>query len=820
MNRARMRATRCLLAWWLSVFASFAATVELTVTERDGPPLRDVAVLIHPPPAPGDRFWGMFDRRWPSRVTGPDGKVAFEGLPTGSYTASVSSIGDLLINPSDNPYAPAPVFTIAKDDERVKLQVELWRGVPLTAQLLVDHDDVPLSSLVFRSMDGLHEKRIPLLFGRWQGLLVPGRWEAQFEFPAGYLLADLVWNRESLPGHIVRMDVTDDPRSQLLGAYLNARSLITGTAVSNDGSCPGRVVATLVEPAGDWIAGALSRGGSEFRRVTEQFRKDCVYRLWLPEGLWIVRPEGDSIVGSDPGEAAVAIGLGEERQLDFSLQTKHEGRGQPLVVKVVSPERRPVTGAVVEVYESDAPSAGGTPVATKKTEAFLAGATFDGLSKGTYRVVAGHADFLDAEEVVREHDPTGREPTRVTVALRDGARIHGHAADEKGISVREVELRVERLGEPPKTRLVSEAIRASKVSRLVLTDATGHAEVKGLPSGEYRISGKMSGELSGTRFVRVRRGSEKETDRLDATLSEEQKLDVDLVVQKAGSLTGSLACSDGGTLPPEASFRIFDFAARPDWWKDAELREGSLLASDSVRLTGKSLDRFRVGPLEPGSFALAVRPRGNEYWSWPPDLLVREHAASLDLEEPAALDVGLLRIECGPVVMLVPRIASGEPPPSLRHGTLEVTATVENAAGKRTPVPHETDSYDDRSFIRGLPEAKVEVGVHFSHPYLIPSEIRLAGTDLDLLRGRLEKLDLRFQAVGGLLQVRGGGAAARRISRSGDEVVRPAAEGEVSFPGSPVGIYRVELCADAECRTVERTWDDVPVLAGRTVSLP
>jgi len=402
--------------------------------------------------------------------------------------------------------------------------------------------------------------------------------------------------------------------------------------------------------------------------------------------------------------------------------------------------------------------------------------------------------------------------------LKEGARIHGHAVDDKGGAVREVELQVERLGDPPRTHLAATEIRDAKLRRSLTTDDTGHAVVKGLYAGDYRVTARISGELAGARFVRVQRGSEAAKDSLVVTLGEGETLDLVLLVLPAASLAGSLACSDHGTLPHEVAFRVFDSASPPDPGQGGELREGSSLASDSIRLSGSALDLFRVGPLEPGAYIVAIRPKGDDYWTWPPRLLMPEQTIRFHLEEASSVDAGHLEIECGPVLMLVARIASQEPAPDLRAGTLDVAASLETTPGRRADLPRDVDSYEDRFFARGLPEGKVRVSVHFRHPYLIPDEVELPATDLSLERGKLLRIELPFRAVGGLLEVQDA-AAARRISVAGEAVVGRAVAGKVSFPGSPAGIYRVERCGDPECAKIERSWDSVTVVAGRTVWL-
>ena len=786
--------------------------------------------------------------------TDSDGKAIFEDLLPGVYAISVLSLRDgPLISPQDNPWAPAPTFTIAQPDERVALVVEVWRGTPMSARIVVDNDAPPPASVELRSLDGLPGRTIPLRNGKWLGPLVPGRWEARFQFPAGYLLSDLVLNGESRPGFVLRFDTREDPRPQDLTAYLNARSLIHGTLRGEGGRCPVRVVATLEAPAGDWLAAANERGGSEFQRVVGLSDEPCVYKMWLPEGGWLVRPEGD-IAGSDPEEVRVDIALGERREIDFDLLTNEQKeRGEDLLVRVLSPDGKTVEGATVEAYRDDASESegdsasdseaaeSGPPLATDVTGRFFwTDARLAGLAAGSYRIVAGHPDFLEGEATVA-HDPRAKKPTVVDVKLRAGGVIHARAVDGDGTAVGEVELRVTRVGDPPSGGLASELVRASKMSRTVRADATGHVWVRGLPAGTYRLAATLAGAKTAAHFVRLRAGSAPPAASAEVELSEGRTTEVELVVLPAASLTGTLRCSDGGSLAPALGVRVFDAATPAKPWTDPDLREGSLLAVDDLRLGGKLLDEFDAGPLETGTHRLAVRPAGHDYWSWPTDALTPETAMPFPVTELSPRKIGVATIECGPLVMLVPRIASGQATPDLRLGRVVVDPVIEateeatspeGEPQEKEPLPHRTEASPDRVFVRGLPPEKVNLRLRLEHPYLIPSEREIARDGLDLLRGRLSEIQVPFDAVGGLLEVRGTGAAARRTSLQGKaegtvpvsqgtvpELIRPVIGGVASFPGTPAGRWNVELCADPECRSVLKTWDGVVVEAARTVTL-
>ncbi len=762
----------------------------------------------------------------PPRTTGMDGKVLFESVPVGRYAVVLDTLASSeLIHPSANPLAPPPQLTIAAADDTVSVEIEIWRGSLFSAQAAVDRGSVPPAKVILRSLDGQPGAELPL-DGRGHGerLLLPGRWEAELQFPPGYLLADLVWNGESLPGHTARFDVREDPRPQNVTWYLSAPCLVTGLVTDPSGSCPVRVVATLVQP-GPWIASALERGGTDFQVVANQeWPRQCVYRLWLPDGTWTVRPQGDDLLSSEPESADLVLSPGETRTLDFLLTLKEgEGRGsgEPLVVLVRAPDGRYLAGATVEVWPPGERDPSASPTRTGTTREFGGSVSFRGLAAGRYRVAAGRDDFLEGTAAVEEYDPKAPEPTHVTVTLREGARLHARALDEVGRPVQGVELSYSRLTPLPEMALASEAIAARKRSGTALSDVTGHVEIPGLYSGDYRIEARMTGEQSAIRFVLLRQGKDKHTKAIDAHLTEPERSDVDLLVLPAASLGGNLACSDRGTLPPKAAFRIFPAGSRVEnLWREKELRSGAVAAPDDVVLRGSGSDRFQLGPLSPGSYILAARPIGQDYWSWASNELTPEAAAMLAVEEASTLDTGAVEIECGPLVAVVPEILSREPVPDLRLGTVRaVLSTAREGKGDREATP-EIETNAERAFLRRLHEGKFRARVTVDHPYLIPPSLAAPEREVDLTRGKLVEIRMSFERLGGLVVVRGEGKAARLVSAEGRPVVQPVADGTALFPGTPAGTYRIEMCADPDCSTATASWDRVAVVAGKTTSLP
>ena len=792
-----------------------AATVEVSVRERQGGLLADQTVILLPMSGAEETpFW---DRRRMQGVTGSSGRVTFDAVPVGRFTVTLGGVGAGLIHPSANASAPPPQITITSEKDKVAVEIEVWRGSLLSGEIITDRAPIPKrAKAVLRSLDGQPTVDLALdALGHVDRLLLPGRYEVELEAPPGYLLVDLVFNGESLPGHVVRFDIREDPRKQSVSWYLSSTCLITGKISDDGGGCPARVVATLVQP-GAWIQAVTQRGGSTFQVVPNQEWDEhtpCVYRLWLPDGQWTVQPQGGGLLSSDPEKADVAISPWETRTLDFRVTTQDDDakRGAPLIVTVQTEEGRRIEGATVEIRTPG----GSKPLRTGKTERFGGIVIFRGVAAGDYRVLAGHDDFLVGWTDVEDFNPKASEPRRVTVTLREGAKLHAHAVDETGRAVQGVELSYAFLGRLPAV----EGIFAKKKAGAVLSDVTGHAEVSGLYSGDYRLEARMTGERSATRFV-VFRGHAKDERSIEVHLEEGHREDVELQVLPAASLSGGLRCSDRGTMPPRASFRIFaSDTPVQGLWRDEDLSSGAELAPNDVVLRGANADRFHLGPLSPGSYRLAARPAGQRYWSWASNEVVPDPALVFPLVETDVVDAGLSEIECGPLIAVVPEIKSKEPIPDLHLGAVRASLAPAGEKGGRGVVP-DVEVHADRVFLRRLQEGKFKTALTVEHPYLIPSSMTVPEQVLDLLRGSFTPIPVTFERLGGMVEVHGEGIAARVTSTEREPVTRPLVEGKANFPGTIPGTYQVEMCDDVDCSTVTTTWTRVYVAAAKTTFLP
>ena len=800
-----------------------AATVEVSVRERKGGLIEGQGVILQLLPAPGEV--PSWDRRARTDVTGATGKVTFLSVPVGRYTILLDRVGGVgLINPSANPLAPPPQITVAAESDKVAVEIEVWRGSVLSSEIIADRSVPKGAKVVLRSLDGQPTVELPCdLLGRADTLLIPGRYEMELVIPPGYLLVDIVWNGESLPGHTIRFDVREDTRRQIVSWYISSPSLITGEVSDVTGRCPVRVVATLVEP-GPWIQAATQRGGSVFQVVPHQEwveNRNCIYRLWLPDGRWTVQPQG-AFESSEPESADVTIAPGETRSLNFTLTLKDGGdaekRRKPLLVVAISPRDRALEGATIEIWPPAGRSGATEPLQTAKTG--RQGSVFiRGLAAGSYLVAAGHEDYIEGTAKVEGYDPDpDAKPKSVSVILKEGAKLHAHAVDGEDRAVQGVELSYERLSPLPEMAIASEAIATRKRQGVALTDVTGHAEVGGLYGGGYRLEARMTGDLSATRFVMFRKGGANDRS-IELSLSEGERSDVELLVLPAASVSGGLVCSDRGTMPPKASFRLFPSdAAVEGLWSDDRLQAGAVHTSNDVVLHGTGADRFHLGPIPPGDYHLAARPDGQHYWSWALQEVVPDRAAVYSATGAAVVDAGLIEIECGPLVAIVPEIKSKESMPDLRLGIVRASLRFADEAKKKRRDPN-VETYADRAFLRRLEEGKFKTIVTVEHPYLIPPSITAPEQLLDLTRGSFTALGVVFERLGGLVEVRSDAKYVRLTPGEGDPSIRAAIDGKVDFPGTAPGSYRVDACADSECAHVTATWN-VAVSAGRTTFLP
>src|SRR5262249_54119388 len=147
----------------------------------------------------------------------------------------------------------------------------------------------------------------------------------------------------------------------------------------------------------------------------------------------------------------------------------------------------------------------------------------------------------------------------------------------------------------------------------------------------------------------------------------DQREEIAIRLLPAASGSARLACLDGGPLPELVSFRILPPPIMGDdreWHPD--LDQDALLKGDHAVLKGRLRDGVVVGPLGSGSYAVAVRPEGFDRWTFVPGTEDPSRALPVTLEEGQTTDLGVLYIDCGPTIAVVPEVMTGAPLPDLR----------------------------------------------------------------------------------------------------------------------------------------------------------
>ncbi|MDX1390215.1 MAG: hypothetical protein R3344_13570, partial [Acidobacteriota bacterium] len=343
---------------------------------------------------------------------------------------------------------------------------------------------------------------------------------------------------------------------------------------------------------------------------------------------------------------------------------------------------------------------------------------------------------------------------------------------------------------------------------------------RGLYPGRYAVMGRLRGALAATRFVRVRDDGEPQ-DQIEILLDGEEERRIELAVRPAASLSGSMVCTDGGSLPGATSIRALapgdeDVDARDD----PDLMTSALLAIDDQPLTGKHDDRFLAGPFEERQIQLALRPNGYAIWTWALSTEQREYAAVITTALGETDDLGTIQIECGPVAEVIPIVVDGSPLPDLRDVEVWAIAT----ALRDNPEGHSVRPRVERRFdsvlLRDLPEGEIEIELTLSHPHFLPTAEQRWVFENEVERGRLVTLEPSLPSVGGAIVVFGAkGDTARLTGPEGLLRESEETDGSVRFVSVPAGVYRVEMCRDTACDEVRRVWDAAVVEIGETVKL-
>lgn len=804
-------------------FPASAGTVDVLLRDENGAPVANQGVTVHPPQTEVG-FSGLLQRDYRRMVrTGADGIASFDGLPPGPYTASVPLLqGVGLVPPEENPLAPVPTVTLAGEQERVRLEIELWHGNPVVTRVAVLRGELENARVRAAEIDQRFTlERFFRVNSDHERVLVAGRWELTLMPPPGYLLVGLDVDGRGVEGHVAELETESYGSPRFVTWHVTAPAAIAGN-VSFDGSpISVQVIARLVQP-GPWFESANRRGGSDFQLVQAVPDIKGDYLLELPDGRWEVSVQGDAVAEVDPPLAELDVPAGSEMRQDFRVSTEDEEKTGTLLVEVFDPDGGAVAGATVEVWPEDPALRGDEPVATEKSLPFRP-TLIRGIPEGSYVVAAGHLRFVEGQTLLPDFDPEKEGVSRCDVHLRPAASVHALATDREGQPVPGVRLRMIRIDAGPATLISDPAIVAAVSEAHGESDATGHAWIEGVRPGAYELYAVSEGRGGPGRFVRFVDG-DRLFESVELSLAAEEQREIEIKLLPAASFALHLRCSQGVPLPGAASAMVLPAPADDDAMGEGRWAERAVLRLDDRPLEGATRATLIVGPLEIDAYHVAVRLMGHQRWTWAMGTERLDEAAMLQAVTGEPTDLGTLEIDCGPAIRLEPRVASGQALPDLtlierRAGGVGVVGTVSWEGRDMALRQPKIDSHHDAVVLRGLPEGEADLEVALSHPYFVPAVIRVQIRE-ELERGGTTRVVPVIPAVGGVIRFDLEQAvAARIVDGAGSERVERSRAGGPVFENLAPGRYRVDLCGDVDCATIERSWDEVDVAPLKTIVL-
>lgn len=803
----------------------FAGAVEVRVVDENGEALSETTVTL----TPAGR------RRGPQRYnlrTNLQGRARFE-VPDGMWVAEVQQVPPGFVPPNNNPYNPPPVFTVRSDDDNaLVVDVVLQRGIPV--EIRVDGATRP-NEVRPKDFAALFKHRATnaAVGASFRAesvtrLLVPGAWEVEVKPRPGVLLVGVEHNGNPIASSTVSLDLEENPFPvQLVFTYRQPASIYG--AVTVEGGEPGQVsiVAQLDEP-GDWINAARARGGSQYERVSIRPDRRGNYEMTVPDGRWRVFPVSQNLVSSVPPEDELVILPGEDLQVDFAVTL--EKPAHSFMVTVGGKLTGEVRNAWVEILSMDG-------------EALRSGRTtsrgrirFPVLpEKDDYLLVAGHRDYLETQRELLAFDSINTVVTPISLEMGAGFRLQ--AQDAAGEPMEGVELVVERREELPELRLKDPLFLSAKQSRTIPTDLTGRARANGFYPGLHEVRAVLPQRRGQAAELLVGEPGTLKEKRWTVHLEAGQMVDLEARLEPSAMIELEMVCEDGGPLPDAASVRVYDAAVafeegafekgaplspNKDGARYQEVQgedDGAVLVQENVLLKGQPRQVLRLGPLAQGTYRLAVRPAGFSRWTWAfgtTDAALSDEIQILADAGGEDVNLGLIGLECGPAADVVPLVVTGQKLPGATLTARAFAAETETEYPRPSvggPSTRHADR-EKRYEVRRLPEGPALLDLVLAHPCLMPYPSLRWQVEIDLQRGNWLEVAPRVEAVGGAVRVHGEAGLGTRL-----HIVRlqgmeaPAGtprkavigtNGRVIFPSLEPGRYRLEICADRACRTVDR----------------
>ncbi len=795
-----------------------AGEIELVVRDENGAPISRATVGLKQVD-PQTRW--SFPLRGESDVSG---RITFSGAEPGQYKISLhGETAKVFVAPDGNPRVPPPQITLAPGEERVRAELELWRGVPLfcgvdfdsrdTRNVVAHLEEIDLGTrLELRLPDGAARSR----------LLLPGRWQMRVDPPPGFLLTDVTANGRSVEGSQAFVELKPGDPPAHVTWYYSARAWLHGKVTFAGVKVGVAVAAQLVEP-GPWIDAVEERGGSVYEMLHAGVDNRGEYEMVLPDGRWEVRAVGANVARSEPEVVDLYIARGEIRRQDFEVWDKEgEGGSSSMMVWVEGPTGERIRGVTMELWPLDPNRRSDAPTAREHMD--YAYGRFRDVPAGAWIVGAATEGFIEGTVEVPEFDPDNEKRETIKVRLRRGATVHAVVDDDEGERVPDVQFRMERLEPMPETVVQDAAVLERIKAPEAKSDTTGHAWIRGIWPGGYRLSGTVGGSLEATRFVRFREDGGL-VDSVQVDLGNGQEIEIEAELVAAARVTGHLVCSDGRPMPGLVSLVAVPAHFDTVDMDSAALVDEAKMQIDELPLRGSLHDGFAAGPMEQGYYYLGFRPEGYDRWTWVPGEENPAAATHVQASIGDPTDVGTVKIDCGPAVRIAPRVVGDEQLPDLRkrppHKKI-VTATgiLDRDGEKRKVREVAVDIYKDHVVVRGLPEGTGRIDLTLLNRFFRPDpELEVAVED-EFDRGRTFGTFPVVKGIGGVLRVADAAAAAVRLTAAdGVARIEELDRGRVEVPSLEPGAYEVELCPDLACTESSHRWRAVEVEAHQVVEL-
>lgn len=801
-----------------------AATVEVNVVERGGDAVPNQWVVLYPltPELQREGFLYFTVRAAGRCTTGPSGRCTISELPAGVYVPILPGIADPnLCAPPGSPVDAFGTVTISKPDASAPIRIELQRGVRIQVRV-ISESPIPSGSRIEVSGDGGEHATARLSdSGAAQLTLGSGRWIAHLVGPPGARVVGVELDGAEVPTLDVPIEVIAPSPDRFITWKLSRPCFVNGRVTSNVSPSAVVIVATLVAP-GPWGASALCRGTTCAPPMTASLSLNGRFTLELPSGTWRLAPAGESLLESDPEFIELNCAGGEVARADFAVREGGDGGSKPvLTVQVIDPSGRPVADVPVEVWPAQGNIGATRPIATESTRDFGMPAVFTRLVAGRYLLRARSPGYRTSVLAVPDVDPERKSPRSVTIQLDPGATIDALVTDEKERPITGVGLEIRRTDAPPPSddpiaRLMEQdAIVSVPPSK----DQTGHVLVSGLAGGTYEVRPVLSGAIAAGAVATVAIEDRQGGESVVVVLGEHDRKELRIRVRPAASFTGRLVCMDGGLMPRQVDVCVLGLPADDEDEAARDTCRKPAIATSAIALDGDDRDVFRVGPLTDGSYRLGLRPRGYGVWTWALGTPDGSRAASLQVNGTDAVDLGIIKVLCGPAVEVRPSVLSRDPVPDLTVATVvaELSRTGPEGKPERRVVVVERDR--DRVALRELPEGEWTLDVTIAHPFFVPAAPARLRLPVKLERGQRVRTGVDIAGVGGAIAIDAPTGAARLAGPDGATRIEPAHDGTIEFRGVAAGSYGVELCDDAGCGRVARRWNDVRVEVGRKAVL-